>query len=187
MVVDPSPAAERSRRLLTERAAAETDPRRRANLEVVARHVREEVRGDIPALMATMVPQPRYEIRGASSSPGPKGYQEVKAFYEASIATGKNRLEFDISRVVADDDAVVTEGVFRHAYSGETLLERGFAEAGRVEPNGWYLVEYQALILWPISPDGLIEGEQVYAGEPPRVIRRLAPGECPRLGPPDRA
>lgn len=186
MIAELSPAAERSWRLLAERAAAESDPRRRANLEVVARHVREEVRGDVLALMATMVPQPRYEIWGASSSTGPKGYEEVKAFYEASIAIGKNRLEFEVSRVVVDDEAVVTEGVFRHAYSGETLLGRGFADAGRVEPDGWYLVEYQALIVWPISPDGLIEGEQMYAGERPRIIRRLTAGECPHLGPPDR-
>lgn len=186
MIVELSPAAEHSWRLLAERAASETDPRRRANLEVVARHVREEVRGDVPALMETLVAQPRYEVWGASDSPGPKGYDEVRAFYEAAIDIGKNRLEFEISRVVVDDATVVTEGVFRHAYTGELLARRGFAEPGDIEPDGWYLVEYQALIVWPIDLDGLIEGEQMYAGERPRIVSKLSPGERDHLGPPDR-
>lgn len=183
MIADVHPVAERSWRLLTERAAAETDPRRRANLEVVARHVREEVRGDIPALMATLVAEPRYEIWGASGSVGPKGRKEVREFYAASIESGKNRLEFHVSRVAVDDDTVVTEGVFRHAYTGATLVHRGFAPLARVDAAAWYLVEYQAVIVWPIDAAGLIEGERMYAGERPRVLRRLHPGECGHLGP----
>lgn len=176
MIVELHPAAERSWRLLADRAVTEPDPRRRTNLEVVARHVREEVRGDIPALMATLVAQPRYEVWGASDSKGPKGYDEVVAFYRASIERGKNRLEFEISAVTVDDDTVVTEGVFRHAYPGDVLNE----------PAGWYLVEYQALVVWPIDAAGLIEGERIYAGERPRILRRLNHGECPHLGPPER-
>ncbi|HWD05881.1 MAG TPA: nuclear transport factor 2 family protein [Kribbella sp.] len=186
MIVELSPAAERSWRLLAERAAAEPDPRNRANLEVVARHVREEVRGDVPALMKTLVAEPEYQVWGASDSVGPQGGDQVREFYEAAIRTGKNRLEFEISRVVVDHDTVVTEGVFRHAYTGELLASRGFAAPGEVEPDGWYLVEYQALIVWPIDADGLIEGEQMYSGERPRILSKLAPGERDHLGPPDR-
>ncbi|NKQ54288.1 nuclear transport factor 2 family protein [Amycolatopsis sp. K13G38] len=186
MIVELSPAAERSWRLLAERAAAEADPRRRANLEVVARHVREEVRGDVPALMETLVAQPHYEVWGASGSAGPKGADEVRAFYEAAIEIGKNRLEFEISRIVVDQDTVVTEGVFRHAYTGELLARRGFATAVDVDLDAWYLVEYQALIVWPIDANGLIEGEQMYAGERPRIVSKLAPGESDHLGPPGR-
>lgn len=183
MIAELRPAAEQSWRVLSERAAAESDPRRRANIEVVARHVREEVRGDVPALMSTLVAGPHYQVWGASESVGPKGYEEVKAFYEATIAIGKNRLEFEVDRVVVDDYCVVTEGVFRHAYSGELLLSRGFAEPGDTDPRGWYLVEYHSLVVWPIDDDGLIEGEQMYAGERPRIIRKLASGECDHLGP----
>lgn len=183
MIVEVHPAAERSWQLLTERVLTEADPRRRANLEVVARHVREEVRGDIPALMRTLVAEPHYEVWGASESVGPKGRAEVRAFYEAAVESGKNRLEFQISRVTVDDDTVVTEGVFRHAYTGATLVRRGFASLTKVDVASWYLVEYQALIVWPIDSDGLIEGEQMYAGEKPRILRRLHPGECGHLGP----
>lgn len=186
MIVELSEVAEHSWRLLAERIASETDERTRRNLEVVARHVREEVRGDVPALMATLVPQPHYEVWGASESVGPKGYEEVERFYESAIAIGKNRLEFEIDRVVADAEAVITEGAFRHACSGELLLSRGLGTPDEIEPAGWYLVEYRALIVWPVNADGLIEGEQMYAGERPRVVRRLAPGECVHLGPRDR-
>src|SRR5690606_7006672 len=147
--------------------------------------VREEVRGDVGALMKTLVPEPVYEIWGASDSAGPKGYDEVEAFYEASIAIGKNRLEFEISAVLVEHGLVATEGIFRHAYDGELLTRRGFAAAD-VEHDAWYLVEYRALILWPIDANGLIEGERMYVGEKPRIVRRLEPGECDHLGPVDR-
>jgi hypothetical protein len=184
-VAELHPDAVRSWRLLAERLEAETDPRRRANLEVVARHVAEEVRGDIPALMTTLVPEPVYRIWGASASTGPRGHDEVVAHYAAMLPSGKNRLEYELERVVVDDRSVVTEGRFRHAYRGSTIAARleGVVD---VDADRWYLVEYQALVVWPISADGLIEGEEIYAGEPLRVLRPLGPGECPHLGPVDR-
>lgn len=131
MSVELHPRAEQSWRLLTERAAAESDHRRRVNLEAVARHVREEVRGDVPALMATLVPEPCYEVWGASGSPAPQGHEQVKAFYEASIEIGKNRLEYELSRVVADEDTVLTDGIFRHAYRGDMLVPARAPESRR--------------------------------------------------------
>lgn len=183
MTAPLSPAAEASWHLLAERIATEPDSRLRANLEVVARHVAAEVVGDMPTLMATMVAEPHYRVWGASTSRGPQGRAEVEQFYLDSIAIGKNRLEFRISRVMVDRDTVLTEGVFVHAYSGAVIAGRGFAGADSVQPEAWYLVEYQALILWPVNADGLIEGEDMYAGEKPRVIRELRAGEMDHLGP----
>ena len=177
-----SPDAAQTWRLLAERIEREENPRARANLAQVARHVEEEVRGDVPALMATLTPQPMYFFGGASSSLGPQGYAAVKAHYEALNATGKNRLEFEVTRVVADDETVVTEGVFRHAYSGQTLIDADLGDES-VEPGDWYLTEYRALVVWRISPEGLIEGEDIYTGERPRVLSRLARGERSHLGP----
>ncbi|WP_211177134.1 hypothetical protein [Pseudonocardia acidicola] len=56
---DLHPDARASWRLLAKRITQEQDPRRRAHIEVVARHVEEEVRGDLDALMAMLVPEPR--------------------------------------------------------------------------------------------------------------------------------
>lgn len=187
MTAPLAPAAQDSWRLLSRLIDTQTDPRLRANLEVVARHVAAEVVGDIPALMATMVADPVYRVWGASSSRGPQGHAEVEQYYRDSIEIGKNRLEFHVSRVMVDHDTVLTEGVFRHAYDGATIIGRGFGDPVGIDPRGWYLVEYQALILWPISADGLIEGEDMYAGEKPRVLRVLRLGELDHLGPVTRS
>lgn len=43
---------------------------------------------------------------------------------------GKNRFEFDVERVLVDDEAVITEGVIRHSYPGCRLVADGGAGAG---------------------------------------------------------
>ena len=164
----------------------ETDPVRRRNLELVARHVGCEVAGDVGGVLATLVPEPVYRIWGASTSRGPQGGAEVRAFYEDLVASGKNRLEFRIGRVVADHRTVVTEGEFRFAYPGSWLAGRTLPDGTPVAADGWYLVAYQAVILWPVADSGRLEGEDIYAGEAPRILRRLAAGELPHLGRADR-
>ncbi|WP_051163598.1 hypothetical protein [Nocardia brevicatena] len=174
--------------LLLDRIAAERDPRRRANLEVVARHVVEEVAGNMPALMATLVAEPQYTVWGASDSTGPSGYDHVVEWYRRLQAAGRNRLDYRIVRVVVDEYCVVTEGDFQYAIAGRDLGGVTHTEAGEdVRPDDYHLVGHRATVLWPIDADGLIEGEHIYAGERHRVLRRLAEGELPHLGPPERA
>jgi hypothetical protein len=180
-----APEAAHSWRLLAERIANETDPRVRANLEIVARHVVLEVSGDVEALMTTLVPDPVYSYFGVDF-PGPQGYAEVKAQYEVGVQYGTNRLEFELARVVADGATVVTEGTFRHAYTGALLRQMGATDPA-LDPDGWYLAEYAAIVVWPIAESGLIAGENVYFGEKARVIKPLAAGEMPHLGPVDRS
>jgi len=161
--------------LLLDRIEREPDPRRKANLDIVARHVVLEVAGDVPALMTTLVAEPVYNFRGVTDTPAAHGATAVRAHYETLIATGRNRLDYHITRVVVDDDHVVTDGDFHFAYPA--------ADTG----EDWNLVAVHCLIVWPIDESGLIEGEEIYAAEPPRVIRRLMPGELPNLGPLSRA
>jgi hypothetical protein len=66
------------------------------------------------------------------------------------------------------------------------LLGRRFTGDVELDPAAWYLAEYQALVVWRMAPDGLIEGEDIYTAEPPRVVDRLAPGDRPHLGPVER-
>jgi SnoaL-like domain len=176
------PRAAQSWRLIADQAAREPDPRRKANLELVARHVDAEVRGDLDDIMKTLVAEPVYHYLGASPSPGPQGGAAVRAYYAESVQMGRNRLEFAVDRVVAGDDAVVTEGVFRHAYAGQVLRGRGADAAAVPDPDGWYLVEYRALVVWPVTAEGVLSGEEVYIGEPPRIVRQLADDEEPQLG-----
>lgn len=168
---------------LLDRIAAERDPLRRRNLEVVGRHVVEEVAGNLPALMATLVPEPSYTVWGASDSVGPSGSDEVRQWYEALVASGRNRLDYVVHRVVVDEHTVVTEGDFHYAFSGAELDTSQRTEAGEpITAHGRYLVVHRALILWPIDDEGLIEGEHIYAGERHRVVRALLDGERRDLG-----
>jgi hypothetical protein len=174
--------------LLVDRIAEEPDPIRRRNLEVVARHVVEEVAGNLSELMATLVPEPEYTVWGASDSTGPKGRQAVVAWYEALKASGRNRLDYKLHRVVVDDRCVVTEGDFHYAIAGHDLRGVDATESGEaLDADTWYLVTHRALVLWPVNSDGLIEGEIIYAGEHHRVRRALGEGEMPNLGPDERA
>jgi hypothetical protein len=173
---------------LLDRIAAEPDPRRRANLEVVARHVVEEVAGNMPALMATLVADPQYLVWGASDSTGPSGHDEVIEWYRRLQAAGRNRLDYRIVRVVVDEYCVVTEGDFQYAIAGRHLGGVTRTETGEeVRPDDYHLVSHRTTVLWPITPEGLIEGEHIYSGERHRVLRRLTDGELPHLGPPERA
>jgi hypothetical protein len=102
--------------------------------------------------------------------------------YERQKIIGKNRFEFDIDRLVVDDDAVVTEGVFRHAYVGAQLVADKIASADEVAADKRYLIEYGALVVWVAAPDGRIEREDTYKGHAARVVRELGADELPHLG-----
>jgi hypothetical protein len=170
---------------LVDAIQAATDDRVRHALQLVADHVVAEVAGDIDGVLATLVPEPIYRIWGASSSRGPVGAEQVRGFYADLVGSGKNRLDYEIARVVADPTAVVTEGRFHHVFDGASLVGRVAAE---VEVGRWYHVAYQALIVWPVDPtSGLLAGEDIYSGETPTVLREIAPDELAHLGPVARA
>jgi hypothetical protein len=168
--------------LLAERAASESDAARRDFVQLVLRHIVSEVGGDLDATMATLSDDPEYRVWGITDHDGPRGRTAVRAMYEAQVGIGKNRLEFHVERILVDDDAVVTEGLFRHAYPGAQLVADGLVAAGEVEPAERYLVEYRALIVWVKGPNGLIAREDTYKGTPTRVVRRLQPDEMAHLG-----
>jgi hypothetical protein len=168
--------------LLLDAIDAETDPKRRRNLEIVAKHVVYEVAGDIPALMTTLVREPVYHFWGPTDTEPAQGAAAVQAHYQRLIDIGKNRLDFDITRVIADHRHVVTEGDFRFAHLGSQVADLPNPPVGLIDPDARYLVATHCLIVWPINDDGLILGEDVFAGEHPRVIRRLAAGEMTHLG-----
>jgi len=179
---DVHPDAAASWTLLDERLRAEADPVLRRNLEVVARHVHAEVAGDLAALEATLVEEPTYTFWGGDSVKRLESMAQVRAFYENNIEVGKNRLAFDVSRVLVDAQTVITEGVFRHVVEGRFLAGITQPDGRPLDPSARYLTAYQALVVWPITPEGLIAGEEIYLGEPHRVQRAVEPQEYPHLG-----
>jgi hypothetical protein len=164
-----------------------TDPVIVRNLRAVSEHIDAEVAGDIDRLMATLVAEPIYHIWGASESVGPQGFDEVRANYRAMVRSGKNRLSYEVTRVVADTRCVVTEGRFRLAYPGAILPSATLSTGQPIRADHWYLVEYQCVVLWPMDETGHITGEELYAGERPRVLQHLDDDQHPELGPQGRA
>jgi limonene-1,2-epoxide hydrolase len=181
------PADKPSWHKLLEAIDAESDPVRRANLEIVARHVVAEVAEDFDGVLDTLTPDPHYEFWGVTQMKNADGRAAVAAHYDQLATVGMARLEFHISRVIADASNVVTEGEFRFTYSGTACRSTGVVGASEFEDDVWYLVALHSLVVWPIDDSGRITGEIVYGGEKLRLIRALAPGEMPHLGPASRA
>ncbi len=165
-------------RTVEERLARERDPRCRALLENVLAHMKAEAAGDIDGLMATLAPDPRYHQWGATAADnGPKGRAAVEQFYRDFVASGATNLEYDIERLVVDDDCVVTEGIMRIVYPGRTLVAMG---RDVDEPNAYYLYEARMAVFWPYDADGLLLAEDAYtATDGFTNLRKLSDDELP--------
>jgi hypothetical protein len=162
---------------------AETRPRHKALLRQVRDHMKTEVCGQLEPLMATLTAEPQYHIWGQGPEAGPKGRAAVRGFYEALIGAGGNLFEFDVRKIVVDENTVVTEGRLRNAYPGAAVLAAGVSEVGGapVDPDATYVGEAQLLTVWPADADGKLIGEDIYFGSSPFArLQKLAPGEEPR-------
>jgi hypothetical protein len=118
-----------------------------------------EAAPDLDRLMATLSPSPDYHFWGAEGDFGPKTTEGVRAYYTDFVASRTNILEFEVQRLVVDDDCVVTEGLLKQIYPG--------AEAQRIgipvdDVGADYLIVFRQLLLWPIDENGLIQGEDSY-------------------------
>lgn len=158
MKLDPS----KTWRKVEERLARETDPRRRRNLETVLAHMKAEAAGDLDALMRTVADDAHYHAYGTSDAfLSPNGKGAVRDFYAAFVGSGAFRLEFDVERLLVDDDCVLTEGVMRIAYPGATLQAMGHAVD---DASAFYLYEARMAVVWPMDESGLVLGEDSYTG-----------------------
>ena len=147
---------------VADRLAAETDPVLRRNLETVLRHMQAEAAGDLEALLATLTDDCAYR---AHAQPGvaesnPVGKEQVRRLYEQMYEPGAMTIGFEVDRVVADAETVVTEGTMRVAYPGELLGAMG-VEVDDVDAS--YLYETRTVVLWPMDGTGLARGEESYS------------------------
>lgn len=156
-VIDPS----RTWAPLEKRLAETTDQRHRAALEVVIEHMKGEAAPSLDRVMATLSPEPAYHFWMGGQDVGPKTTDGVRTYYTNFMATRTNVLEFEIHRLVVDDDCVVTEGHMKQLYPGAATAILGVDVD---DPGADYLVVYRQLLLWPIDADGKIIGEDSYFG-----------------------
>lgn len=153
-------------RLVEERLGRETDPITRRNLALVLEHMQSEAHGDIEGVVATLAEDPRYIAHDIPEevTMNPTGSKDaVRAFYDLTIVqTGAHQLELNCDRVIADHEAVLTEGVMRMAYPGRTLAAMGIEVD---DPEAYYLYETRMGVVWPVDAEsGMLKGEETYTG-----------------------
>lgn len=166
-------------RMVEARLATETSARKRTILENVLAHMKAESVPDLDGLMATLAPEPQYHFWGPTGDTGPKGTDAVRGFYTAFANSGAHRLEYDVERLVVDDDCVVLEGVMRIIYPGRTLAAMGRDVA---DPDGWYLYEDRMVTFWPYDTEGRLLAEDSYTvGIGFDRMRQLSVDEIPDL------
>ena len=154
------------------RIATEANPIVRRNLEVVRRHMIAERDGNLDEVMETLSGYPVYKQWGAPENVQPAGREQVRALYADFIGTKRSSyLEYDIDRIVADESAVITDGLRRSVFPASVIsAPDGYPVSNYpVESaDDLYLVTEQQITSWPLDRDGLLTGEEGY-----RVVREV--------------
>lgn len=174
-LIDPT----KTFRLLEERIAKTTNPRHLVMLRRLLDHAKGEANLDLDLVMSTLAASPRYIAWGAPPDMSPVGRDAVRSFYEDTIVKGGQWfLEFDMDRIVIDDDTIVTEGVLRSLYHGADAALRGFPVD---DQDGFYLLTLRMLIVWPFDAEGFIVGEETYSAvTTPDFLKKVEASEVPR-------
>lgn len=160
-----------------ERLARTTNPRHRLMLKTVIEHSKGEAASDLDAVLQTLAPNPEYHFWADGHDVGPKGIAAVTEFYKRLVHSGAAYLESPKERIVVDDDNVVTEQRVRQIVSGEVAKANGYQGA---EGDAFYLIEFRAVIFWPFTADGKLNGEDTYVSRDMNAIRRLEDSDVPQ-------
>ena len=150
----------RNWRIIDELLEQETDSWRIQMLSQLKEHVQAECGGDLDALMATLIDDPQFHNWNGTEDAGPKGYDNLREFYSNLIASGSNRFEYAIERIVIGDDTLVTEGEIRVPFAGAMLKAMGRED---VKDDAFYATVGRTVTFWPFARDGRIIGEDIYS------------------------
>lgn len=158
MIIDPY----KTWKTLEERMKTEKNPRLRAQLGCIVKHMKYEALGDIDGILTTLSDNAVY-ISYDNPDTAPRifrGKAEIPNFYHQMLEAVSHNLEFFVDRLVVDDGCVITEGNSKSAMRGSVLAAMGF----KVDPDAFYLTEGRTLVVWPFDENGECLGEQIYRG-----------------------
>ena len=165
-------------RVVDARLPTITNPRHRAALKNVREHMAGEITGDFPRVMATLIPEPKYNFWGSprikTNGTGPTGRAEVLEFYTSLLNAGATRLEHRLEYLVVDDQCIVTDGPF-------SMIAPGAYWGIKDDPEGLYRQHTRLLNIWPYRDDGLIIGEDGYSRAVPDAPVKLTDEEAREL------
>jgi len=158
--------------------AATTNPRHKLMLERLYQHARGEVEEDLEAVLGTLAPNPAYRVQSQGPEMNPEGLENVRRFYiEQIFGKGRHCLESVKDRILVADDAIVTEGVTRIVMWGRDMMNAG--NPGVDDPDAFYLLTYNSLIVWPYDDEARIIGEESWAYYPKDCVRKISPEDAP--------
>ena len=179
MTIDPN----RGWRVLEGHVDRATNPRVRQLLETVREHLYAEATCDFDLLLSTLAPDPQYHFWGSDNgfnfNGGPKGIEAVTAHYRGVYEENRQVCDWEIDRVVADEDCVATEGFYRQLYPGWAMRGHG---ADVDDTGAVYEIRARLMIVWPCDADGKLTGEDAYSDGSffvPGRFRKLDPSEVP--------
>ena len=148
-------------RLIDTLLESETGGWRSHMLTQLKEHVQAECGSDLEALLATMSAEPAFHIWSATEDSGPKGADSLREFYAGLIASGSNRFEYAVERIVIGEDTLVTEGELYTPFSGEQLTAMGLKGFAK---DKYYATRGRTVTFWPFEKDtGKIIGEDIYS------------------------
>jgi hypothetical protein len=167
-------------RIMDAKIAATANERHRRNLQTVREHMYREKLLDPDGVVGTLSPAANYKLWANGVDVGPKGIEGIRQWYiDTNIRQHRTFvIEYDLERVVVDDDVVVTEGqmnvVVDAAYVSGVL---GIA----CDPGDIMLHSFRQIVFWPMDSDSKLLGEEFYTSGSgnPDALRKLAPSEIP--------
>ncbi|MEZ5596887.1 MAG: hypothetical protein R3E84_10910 [Pseudomonadales bacterium] len=159
----------------------ETNPRRRAILEVMMDHIKWEVLGQPDRILESVSPEAVYRFYGLSATTEMHGKDAIRGFYQGLADSGANVLQLDIEHLAVGDWGLAAHGVWHQVYPGSALAgDGGLVHSDQVDDvHARYLVSQRMAWFFPFTNDDppLLLGELVYFEQTPFGVRKLAPGE----------
>lgn len=155
---------------LADRAAMETNPILRRNVETLLQHQRCELGSrnvNLEGVMSTLSPKPTYHIYCASHKNGDPiadatidGADAVRALYHYHLQSETFSLvEFDVIHLVVDAFCIAASGIFKMGHRGTELRKIGYDVD---DPDAFYLYLAQHAEFYPFDENGLMIGEDIY-------------------------
>jgi hypothetical protein len=167
-------------RIMDAKIAATANSRHRRNLETVREHMYHEKLLDPDGVVGTLSAKANYKLWADGIDIGPKGLEAIREWYvDTNIRQHRTFvIEYDLERVVVDDDVVVTEGqmnvVVDAAYVSDVL-------GIECHPDDIMLHSFRQVVFWPMDADSKLLGEEFYTSgsRNPDALRKLGPSEIP--------
>ena len=121
-------------------------------------------------MLATMLLIRRFEERASQQ------YQAQKIGGFCHLYIGQEAVVAGAVAATRPDDYIITEGALRAVLWGRD------AQSMRLpadDPEGYYLVTYRMLVVWPYDENGYIIGEESWSSYPKDFIQKIDESEVP--------